>query len=187
MLRSTTTGQRSTDIVLSKTRIDRRPKTLALSETKTQSRSLRSLAATTTDPPQPWALLSDSRVCPQVCFVLYTTRRRSKPLDGQARGQVSLRLIGGRCLYSSNHSHELTVSLGNLVLHMPTWALPLQLTEAGLRVLEKKPAVVQRLFQWVGIWCVHTHYVALSDTMQERWDLRRARGRGYRHVRVPGA
>ena len=28
--------------------------------------------------------------------------------------------------HSSNHSHELTVSLGNLVLHMPTWALPLQ-------------------------------------------------------------
>ena len=47
-------------------------------------------------------------------------------------------------------------------------------------MLEKKPAVVQRLFQWVGIWCVHTHYVALSD-------IRRARGRGYRQVRVPGA
>ena len=84
-------------------RIDRRPKTLALSETKTQSRSLRSLAATTTDPSQPWALLSDSRVCPQVCIALYTTRRRSKPLlDGQARGQVCLRLIGGRCLYTTS-------------------------------------------------------------------------------------
>ena len=147
--------------------------------------------------------------------------------------------------HSSNHSHELTVSLGNLVLHMPTWALPLQrqrrcpkrvgeevsssatavpmgwdlvrthtlrcvaphhagavgptygagswlsaasLTEAGLRVLEKKSAVVQLLFQWVGTWCVHTlQYVALSDTMQERWDLCRARGCGYRQVRVPGA
>ena len=60
---------------------------------------MRSLAATTTDPSQPWALLSDSRVCPQVCIALYTTRRRSKPLDRQARGQVCLRLIGGRCLY----------------------------------------------------------------------------------------
>ena len=43
-------------------RIDRRPKTLALSDAKTQSCSLRSLAATTTDPSQPWALLLDSRV-----------------------------------------------------------------------------------------------------------------------------
>ena len=65
---------------LSKTDLPK-TKTLALSETKTQSRSLRSLAATTTDPSQPWALLSDSRVCPQVCIALYTTRRRSKPLD----------------------------------------------------------------------------------------------------------
>ena len=60
-------------------RIDRRPKTLALSDAKTQSCSLRSLAATTTDPSQPWALLSNSRVCPQVCIAWYTTRRRSKP------------------------------------------------------------------------------------------------------------
>ena len=39
------------------------------------------------------------------------------------------------------------------------------------------------------IWCVHTHDVALSDTVttQGRWDLRRARGRGFRQVRVPGA
>ena len=65
------------------------------------------------------------------------------------------------------------------------WAAPL--AEAGLRVLEKKSAVVQRLFQWVGIWCVYTHDIALSDTMQGRWDLRRARGCGYRQVRVPGA
>ena len=42
----------------------------------------------------------------------------------------------------------------------------------------------QRLFR---IWCVHTHDVAWSDTMQGRWDLRRARGCGYRQVRVPGA
>ena len=68
-----------------------------------------------------------------------------------------------------------------------SWLSAASLAEAGLRVLEKKSAVVQRLFQWVGIWCVHTHYVALSDTMQERWDLRRARGRGYWQVRVPGA
>ena len=56
---------------------------------------------------------------------------------------------------------------------------------ADRSVLEKKSAVVQRLFQWVGIWCVHTHDVALSDTMQGRWDLRRARGRGYRQRRWP--
>ena len=58
---------------------------------------------------------------------------------------------------------------------------------ADRSVLEKKSAVVQRLFQWVGIWCVYTHDIALSDTMQGRWDLRRARGCGYRQVRVPGA
>ena len=33
----------------------------------------------------------------------------------------------------------------------------------------------------------HTHDVAWSDAMQERWDLRRARGRGYWQGRVPGA
>ena len=67
------------------------------------------------------------------------------------------------------------------------WLSAASLAEAGLRVLEKKSAVVQRLFQWVGIWCVYTHDIALSDTMQGRWDLRRARGCGYRQVRVPGA
>ena len=68
-----------------------------------------------------------------------------------------------------------------------SWLSAASLAEAGLRVLEKKSAVVQRLFQWVGIWCVYTHDIALSDTMQGRWDLRRARGCGYRQVRVPGA
>ena len=98
----------------------------------------------------------------------------------------------------ASHFEGLLSRLRSLVRHHagavgPTqgaglWLSAASLTEAGLRVLEKKSAVVQLLFQWVGTWCVHTlQYVALSDTMQERWDLCRARGCGYRQVRVPGA
>ena len=86
---------------LSKTDLPK-TKTLALSETKTQSRSLRSLAATHHNHGLYCRTVEFVRKC-----VLRGTQhgggpnpnsKDSKLLDGQARSQVCLRLIGGRCL-----------------------------------------------------------------------------------------
>lgn len=85
-------------------RIDRGPTTKAFAETKTLSRALRSLAGTTTDPSQPRAQLSDSRVV-RKC-VLRCTQHGAGPNPWTVKhgvGFASVFLVVTVCIHPLGH------------------------------------------------------------------------------------